>query len=87
VNLARHTHATCILAVRHRDKPGVLAAVLGAVSAARINVQEMENTIFEGAEAAVAHIHLERTPSAEMLEDIRRSNPHILELQVILLAA
>ena len=87
VNLARQTPATCILAVRHHDKPGVLAAVLGAVSAARINVQEMENTVFEGAEAAVAHIHLEKTPSAGMLEELRKSNPHILEIHVIPLAA
>ena len=61
--------------------------MLGAVSAARINVQKMENTVFEGAEAAVAHIHLEKRPSAGMLEELRKSNPHILELHVIPLAA
>jgi D-3-phosphoglycerate dehydrogenase len=83
VNLARSTPATCALVVRHRDRPGVLAAVLDAVSAERINVQEMENVVFEGAEAAVARIHLERTPGRELLDRIRASNVEILELDVI----
>jgi D-3-phosphoglycerate dehydrogenase / 2-oxoglutarate reductase len=83
VNLARATPATCALVVRHLDRPGVLASVLDAISAARINVQEMENIVFEGAEAAVARINLEREPAVEMLEQIRASNPNILELSLI----
>jgi D-3-phosphoglycerate dehydrogenase / 2-oxoglutarate reductase len=83
VNLARRTPATCVLAVRHYDRPGVLASVLGAVSRARINVQEMENVIFEGADAAIAQIHLEREPSSEMLESLKNENADILELSVI----
>ena len=83
VNLAHRTPATCILAVRHYDRPGVLATVLDAISSARINVQEMENIVFEGAEAAIAQIHLEREPSAEMLEELRGKNENILELNLI----
>ena len=83
VNLARRTPATCVLAVRHYDRPGVLASVLGAISMARINVQEMENVIFEGAEAAIAQIHLEREPSAYMLEELLKANKDILEINVI----
>ena len=64
VNLAKATPATCALVVRHLDRPGVLASVLDAISAERINVQEMENIVFEGAEAAVARIHLETEPSS-----------------------
>ena len=64
VNLARTTPATCALVVRHLDRPGVLAGVLDAIRAAEINVQEMENIIFEGAQAAVARIHLETAPGA-----------------------
>src|SRR5436190_16350274 len=52
VNLARKTPATHRLVVRHCDRPGVLACVLDALRSARINVQEMENVVFEGAEAA-----------------------------------
>jgi D-3-phosphoglycerate dehydrogenase len=83
VNIARRTPATCALIVRHRDRPGVLAAVLDAISAARINVQEMENTIFESAEAAVARINLETEPSAETIAAIRKANENILDLSVI----
>jgi D-3-phosphoglycerate dehydrogenase len=71
-----------MLVVRHRDRPGVLAKVLDAVSSARINVQEMENVIFEGAQAAVARIHLESAPSSDVLEAIRTSNPDIFELSL-----
>lgn len=83
VNIARRTPATCILVVRHRDRPGVLAAVLDAISEARINVQEMENTIFAGAEAAMAQIHLESAPSPDSLQALQRANPDILELSLI----
>jgi D-3-phosphoglycerate dehydrogenase len=83
VNLAKATPSCCALVVRHLDRPGVLASVLDAISEARINVQEMENIIFEGAEAAVARINLESEPGAEMLERIRTSNPDILEIGLI----
>ncbi|MBZ5621917.1 MAG: hydroxyacid dehydrogenase [Acidobacteriia bacterium] len=83
VNLAKATPAVCALVVRHLDRPGVLASVLDAISAAHINVQEMENIVFEGAQAAVARIHLESEPAAPLLDAIRAANPHILELGLI----
>jgi D-3-phosphoglycerate dehydrogenase len=83
VNLAKTTPATCALLVRHLDRPGVLASVLDAISGARINVQEMENVVFEGAEAAVARIHLEAEPNDALLAKIRSSNENILEVGLI----
>src|SRR5918993_5714575 len=83
VNLARQTPATHALTVRHRDRPGVLASVLDAVRAARINVQEMENIIFEGSEAAVARINLEAAPPAETLERLKAENADIIELNLL----
>jgi D-3-phosphoglycerate dehydrogenase len=83
VNLAARTPATHALVVRHRDRPGVLAAVLDHVRAARINVQEMENIIFEGSEAAVARINLEAAPPAEALEQLKAGNPDIIELSLL----
>src|SRR5207237_8706425 len=74
VNLAARTPATHLLVVRHRDRPGVLAPVLGAIRPASINVQEMENIIFEGAEAAVARINLEAAPSRDTLERLPAEN-------------
>jgi D-3-phosphoglycerate dehydrogenase len=85
VNLARTTPATCALVVRHLDRPGVLASVLDAIRVAEINVQEMENIIFEGAQAAVARIHLETAPGPEVIARIQSSSPHILEVSIITL--
>lgn len=83
VNLAKRTPATHTLVVRHQDRPGVLAHVLDAIRHANINVQEMENIIFEGSEAAVARINLEGAPPVETLERLRAENPDILELNLL----
>jgi D-3-phosphoglycerate dehydrogenase / 2-oxoglutarate reductase len=83
VNLAQRTPATHRLVVRHLDRPGVLAAVLDTLRAAQINVQEMENVIFEGAEAAVAHINLDRAPQPEVLQRCRAENVNIIELTLL----
>ena len=83
VNLAQRTPATHRLVVRHRDRPGVLAQVLDAIKAEQINVQEMENIVFEGAEAAVASINLDKAPSQGMLDRLRSGNADIIELNVL----
>ena len=83
VNLARRTPATHMLIVRHLDQPGVLAGILDGLRTAEINVQEMENTIFEGAEAAVARINLERAPPPELLASWRAANANIIELSLL----
>ncbi|MEK6333891.1 MAG: 3-phosphoglycerate dehydrogenase family protein [Acidobacteriota bacterium] len=83
VNLAQRTPATHRLVVRHRDRPGVLAQVLEALKAEHINVQEMENIVFEGAEAAVARINLDQAPSTATLERLRAGNVDIMELDVL----
>jgi D-3-phosphoglycerate dehydrogenase len=85
VNLAQQTPATHRLVVRHRDRPGVLAQVLEAIKAEQINVQEMENIIFEGAEAAVARINLDKAPSNETLDQLRAGNEDIIELDLLTL--
>jgi D-3-phosphoglycerate dehydrogenase / 2-oxoglutarate reductase len=83
VNLAQQTPATHRLVVRHLDRPGVLAAVLDAIKAEQINVQEMENIVFEGAAAAVARINLDNAPSQERLKQLEASNPDIIELDLL----
>lgn len=87
VNLARRTAATHTLVVRHLDRPGVLANVLDAIKAGNINVQEMENIVFEGAEAAVARINLNNAPAADVLARLKTGNADILELSLIELGA
>ena len=70
VNLAKQSPATHMLVVRHRDKPGVLAHVFQLLRDAGLNVQETENIIFEGAQAAVARINLDREPPGATVEAI-----------------
>lgn len=64
VNLETRTRATHHLVVRHRDRVGVLAGVLDALRQAGLNVQEMENILFAGGEAAVARIQVAGDPSS-----------------------
>jgi D-3-phosphoglycerate dehydrogenase len=84
VNLATRTPATHMLVVRHRDRPGVLAHVFDQFREAAINVQETENVIFEGAQAAVARIHLDRQPDAGVLGRIS-GHGDVLRVQLIAL--
>ncbi|MGE0453321.1 MAG: 3-phosphoglycerate dehydrogenase family protein [Vicinamibacteria bacterium] len=83
VNLATRTPATHMLVVRHRDRPGVLAHVFDALRRASLNVQETENIVFEGAEAAVARINLDGEPSADLCGLIKSGSPDVLDLQVV----
>ena len=83
VNLATKTPATHMLVVRHRDRPGVLAHVFEHLRSGNLNVQETENIIFEGAEAAIARINLDGKPSAELLKTIAQGNQDILNLHVV----
>jgi len=83
VNLAQQTPATYRLVVRHLDRPGVLANVLDAIKSEHINVQEMENIVFEGAEAAVARINLDNAPSRGLLDRLQAGNEDIIELDLL----
>jgi D-3-phosphoglycerate dehydrogenase / 2-oxoglutarate reductase len=83
VNLARRTPATHMLVVRHRDRPGVLAHVFDHLRKANLNVQETENIVFEGAEAAVARINLDGEPSSSVCQMITSENPDVLDLQLV----
>lgn len=86
VNLIKRTRATHMLSVRHRDKPGVLAHVFQLLRDAGINVQETENIIFDGAEAAVARINLDGRPPDDTLEQVRAGHPDVFDLQLVKLS-
>ena len=83
VNLAKKTPATHMLVVRHYDRPGVLAHVFDHLRGGNINVQETENVIFEGAQAAVARINLDGAPSEALLKTIQDGNTDILDLHLV----
>lgn len=71
VNLDRGRAANFTVVVRHRDRVGVLASVLGSLREEQLNVQQMQNVVFDGNETACATISLERHPSPELLERLR----------------
>jgi D-3-phosphoglycerate dehydrogenase len=70
VNRAGKTPATCLLTVRHINRPGVLAHIFYTLGQAGINVEEMENIIYEGTQAACARIQLDQPPLQEHLTAI-----------------
>ncbi len=84
VNLADQTPATHLLTVRHLDRVGVLAGVLGEMREAGWNVQEMENLVFAGAEAACARIRFDGAPDDATLDRVRAVD-HVLNATVIAL--
>ncbi len=63
VNRANAGRSAALLTVRHMNKPGVLAKVFDILGQAALNVEEMENLIYEGGESACARIQLGKTPS------------------------
>jgi D-3-phosphoglycerate dehydrogenase len=83
VNLSKKTAATHVLVVRHRDRPGVLAHVFDLLRNASINVQETENVIFEGAQAAAARVNLDAAPSDALLQEMYKGNSDILDLHLV----
>jgi D-3-phosphoglycerate dehydrogenase / 2-oxoglutarate reductase len=83
VNLCSRTPATHMLVVRHRDRPGVLAHVFEHLRGGNLNVQETENIIFEGAQAAIARINLDGEPPAPLLQQIEKGNEDILHLHLV----
>lgn len=72
VNLRKGPAAGYALTVRHQDRVGVLAGVLGVLREGGTNVQEMENQIFSGKGAASARIIVEEPVSDAALEALRQ---------------
>lgn len=63
-----HTGVRCV--IRHYNRVGVLAGVLHELRSEGINIEEMENTIFEGEHAACCSLVLDKTPTAEVMARI-----------------
>ena len=83
VNVARKTPARARLVIRHFDKVGVLANVLGLIREAGINVEEVQNTVFEEARAASCAIDLGERPPEELLERIRARKDEVLFVDLV----
>ncbi len=80
VNLSDRTPATHLLSIRHRDRVGVLAHIFRELKEAGLNVEQTENIVFEGAEAACARIQVNRAPDEELLRRIEAGNADIFSV-------
>jgi D-3-phosphoglycerate dehydrogenase len=69
------------IVVRHLDRVGVLASVLGALKKAEINVETMENVIFTGGIAACARIRVAQRPDDGLIEELSRLE-HVLGVEL-----
>jgi D-3-phosphoglycerate dehydrogenase len=83
VNLAMRTPAKWQLVVRHYDRVGVLAFVMDQIRRTGINIEEVQNVIFEGAAAASCRIQLDAEPSGELLGSIKAGNADIMGLELL----
>ena len=86
VNLAIRTPARWQLLVRHYDRVGVLASVMDKVRRANINVEEVQNIIFDGAQTASCRIQLASEPAPELLDSIKKGNGDIIALESVKLS-
>jgi D-3-phosphoglycerate dehydrogenase / 2-oxoglutarate reductase len=82
VNRLARSSATHVLSIRHRNRPGVLAHVFGVLAGGAINVEEVENIIYHGAQATLARIHLDGVPDDGALERIRTGNTDIISVEL-----
>jgi D-3-phosphoglycerate dehydrogenase / 2-oxoglutarate reductase len=87
VNLAVRTPAKWQLIVRHYDRVGVLAFVMDQIRRAGINIEEVQNIIFDGAAAASCRIQLDSQPQPDLLAAIQQGNPDIIGLELLQLGA
>lgn len=70
VNIRKKTSALSNLIVRHYNKVGVIAGVLDIIRSAGINIEEMENLIFEGGTAATCTLKLDKKLDEATVEKI-----------------
>jgi D-3-phosphoglycerate dehydrogenase len=82
VNRLARSSASHVLVIRHRNRPGVLAHVFGVLAGAEINVEEVENIIYHGAQATLARIHLDGAPGNGALERIKSGNTDIISVEL-----
>ncbi|MBN2579470.1 MAG: hypothetical protein JXB10_10800 [Pirellulales bacterium] len=81
VNMCSKSSATHRLVIRHYNRVGVLAFVLAGLREEGINIEETENQIFAGSQAACCSMLLDQAPSPKLIHDIQ-ANPNILHAQM-----
>ena len=71
------------MVVRHRDRVGVLAFVMGEIRKAGLNIEEVQNVIFDGALAASCRIQLTGGVPSALVETLRNGNSDIIGVDLL----
>lgn len=79
VNIRARSSATQSLVVRHYNRVGVLAGILGNLKSNGINVEEMTNIIFEASKAACCTLLLDSAPSQSVIQEMSRDE-NVIEI-------
>ena len=83
VNRLARSSATHMLAVRHQNRPGVLAHVFRVLADGAINVEEVENIIYHGAHGdARADPPGRQAGRRPRSQAIRKGNEHIISVEL-----
>lgn len=82
VNIATQPPVQGTLVVRHLDRVGVLASILSTLRGQHINVETMENVVFEGGQAACARIRVAQRPSDETVAELT-AHEHVIAVELI----
>lgn len=78
VNMQSRPTARQLLVVRLRNKPGALAHVFKIISDAGVNAEEMDHVVYNGGEAACAHIRIDRALTGAALTQMQSGHPNVI---------
>lgn len=73
VNRAKQTDAHYQLVIKHFDRPGVLATIFDVLKEGNINIEEVENVIFDGGIAACCTMKINKEATSDMLKCFREN--------------
>ncbi len=82
VNRSKISDAHYQLVVKHYDKPGVLASIMSIIRDRQINIEEIENIIFDGGVVACCTMKLKSEVTTEMIK-LMNENPDVLSVSHI----
>ena len=81
VNMAKERIGSSTLTIRHYDKVGVLAEIFEIFRKEDLNVETMQNKIFEGSKAALATIDVSGEVSKDALMQLKQIN-NVIHVQL-----
>ena len=82
VNKDRGLDVKYQLVVKHYDRPGVLASILAVIREGNINIEEIDNVIFEGGAVGCCTMRTKATLTTDMLKEINE-NPNVISTTLV----